>query len=121
MNQDKLRKIQELAMHNLEKENTISHSPLEPEVNGKWRRLTERKWEFRYNNIVLGTIFHKPTNDKFSLFLKTPDLYKKVHQIAADTFMFDNFEEAALQLFILLRERAEPWCYAVIGMLNQDN
>lgn len=115
---EKLKKIQEYAVNHLEADASMSPEPIEPEVNGKWRRLTDRKWEFRYHNIVLATIFHKP-NNKFSLFCKTPDMYDKVHRVAADTFLFNSFEEASQQFLVLLKDRSLQWCYAVIDLLEK--
>lgn len=112
----KLKKIQELSMKNLEADEVTSKPPMEPEVDGRWRQLSERKWEFRKNGIVMATIFHKP-NGKFSLFCKTPDLYKKTHQVAADTFLFDTYESAVSSFTELLRERALAWCIAVMAIV----
>jgi len=113
---ERLSRIQQHALDQLEKSNQIQE-PLEPEVNGRWRRLSERKWEFRFNDIVLATIFHKP-NDKFSLFCPTPNLYKKVHQVAADTFLFDSFEEASTQFPVILEKLASKWCISVLQYLD---
>lgn len=114
---EKLKKIQEQSMKNLETEVPSLKQPMEPEVDGRWRQLSERKWEFRKNGIVLSTIFHKP-NGKFSLFYKTPDMYKKTHQVAADTFLFDTYDEAVARFPELLRERALGWCLAIISVVT---
>lgn len=109
-------KIQEFANKQLEAEQTAKPF-LEPEMDGVWRRLTERKWEYRQDGIVLATIFHKP-NNKFSLFVPSPNFYKKVHQLVADTFLFDTFDEAVLGLRKSLND-AKPWISAVNMFLEQ--
>lgn len=116
---ERLAKIQEHARQLLEKiPPSKPAEPLEPEIEGDWRQLTDRKWEFRKNGIVLATIFHKPINNKFSLWFKTPDLYAKTHMHAADTYLFDTREDAMSNFLTLLEEHAGPWVAAVNELLN---
>lgn len=114
---EKTKKIEEFALKSLESESRSS-APIEPVVDGRWRKLNDRKWEFRYNNVVLATIFHKP-NNTYSLFIVSPNFYQKVHMTAADTPVFDSFGEAADQFIALLKERAVPWCNAVLGLVSR--
>lgn len=81
-----------------------------------WRLLRERKWEFRSNNIVLATIFRKPT-DKFSLWFKTPMLYAKLIDVIGTTYQYDSFEEAT-DAFQKLIKSTTDWCHAVLHCVN---
>jgi len=92
---------------------------LEPEVNGKWRRLTDRKWEFRWNEIVMATIFHKPFG-QYSLWLKVPDLSQKIHQFVAESFVFDTFDKADQGMKTILADRAVLWCNNVLQIVDQS-
>jgi len=84
-----------------------------------WQLIRKRKWEFRSNNIVLATIFHKPT-DKFSLWFKTPMLYAKLIDVIGTTYQYNSFEEAT-QGFQNLMCSTEVWCNAVLKYINDMN
>lgn len=114
---DRLQNIQEYANKCLESHDVKKHSVIEPPVNGCWRKLSDRKWEFRYNDLVLATIFCKPDN-QYSLFIKPPNFYKKIHMIAADTHVFSSFDEAKNGFTKMLKESFE-WCSAVLMYLRE--
>lgn len=78
-----------------------------------------RKWELKHNNVVLGTIFHKPNHpkvvkgrDKFSLYIASPKVYERFSEISR-THLFDSFEEAKDAFQKLVKEQVLPWAVAV--------
>ena len=115
-NPDVWKKVEEFAHKAMEETPSVPSESMEPEVDGKWRQLNSRKWEFRWNGLVLATIFHKP-NNKYSLWYKVPNLYEKVIQNVALTFLFDSFEEAKNSFPRILRERMKIWCETVLDFL----
>ena len=82
------------------------------EYNGKWKNILneprEKKWEMKYNNIVLGTIYHKPQNGKFSLYVSSPKVYKEFHEISK-THQFDSLSEAQSAFDNFIKEKVAPW------------
>ncbi len=120
MNKQQRAKIEQFAKDALTRGPVEGKGPskfLEPEVEGRWRRLTDRKWEFRLNGIVMATIFHKPSG-QHSLWFKVPDLSQKVHQLVSESFLFDTFDEADQGLKKILEERASEWCRNVLQIIR---
>lgn len=90
-----------------------------PKLEDGWHPLNDRKWELRHNELVLGTIFHKP-DGKFSLWFKTPVIFKKTGIITSKTHVCDTFEESQNRFAELLKEHAEAWCKATLDYLNDN-
>ncbi len=83
-----------------------------------WKKIEERKWELKHDDVVLATIFHKPTNDKYSLWFKTPMIYEEVKHILSTTYQYDSFEDAKDSFRKLLLPTQE-WCQAVIDYIKE--
>ena len=79
--------------------------------------INERKWELKFNDVVLGTIYHQPS-DKYAVYVSSPVIYKKVLSVAGETYTFDSFEEAQKGFIELVQERALPWCSGIIDFLS---
>ena len=85
-----------------------------------WELIEENKWAIKVNDIVIGTIYHKPINKKYSLWIPSPLIVKKVHSVATESYQYDTFEEAAQQMRVFLTERVKPWAEASIESLNHE-
>ena len=94
--------------------------PDDGSFNGRWRRLGKRKWELKFNDSILATVFRKPT-DKWSLWINSPTMLEKVTSMTYRTHMYDSFEEATAALPGLYREKAENWCKIVLEYLEKTN
>jgi len=117
----KLNELREAAFKHLEQPLPTSKKG-EKDTNiypDGWRIVRERKWEFRSNNLVLATVFHKP-NDKFSLWFKTPMIYYKLTDVIATTYMYDSLE-ASQKAFVEHISRITDWCEAVLHCVKSKN
>ncbi|KKN14325.1 hypothetical protein LCGC14_0997270 [marine sediment metagenome] len=79
--------------------------------------VNDKKWELKNNNIVLGTIFHQPT-DKFAVYISVPVVYEKVYAMAGKTHTFDSFEEAKQGFIDLTKDQVLSWCRELITHLG---
>ncbi len=77
------------------------------------------KWELRYNDVVIGTIFKKP-NGKFSVWFSSPMIVEKIVTVATQSFMFDSFDEAKAGFDDLLKTKALSWCRAVTAYCSNE-
>lgn len=115
-----LRKLQEATFAHLERD---LPKKKKEDVNAVypdgWRLVRDRKWEFRINNIVLATIFHKP-DDKFSLWFKTPLIYAKLIEVIGTTYQYDSLDKAQ-NGFSSLISSVSDWCVAVLKYINKNN
>ena len=92
------------------------HLPENP-PNREWFPINERKQGFWINGLLIATIFHKPIG-KFSLWFKTPMIYKEIGLFTFETYQFDTAEEAKQQFPILLKQNTYDWCVGVMEFLN---
>jgi len=115
-----LRKLQEATFAHLERD--LPQKKKE-DINAVhpdgWRSVRDRKWEFRINNIVLATIFHKP-DDKFSLWFKTPLIYEKLIEVIGTTYQYDSLNKAQSGFNSLICSMSD-WCVAVLKYINNIN
>lgn len=81
----------------------------------KWTKLKNQgeKWELKHKGVVLGTIFQKPANKKFSVWISTPVVVKELTGMATKTYQFDSLVEAQQGFDDLLREQVSVWAEAV--------
>ena len=85
----------------------------------RWKKIEDRKWELKNNNRVIATIFHKPTNKKYSLYISCPKVYKKMISEIFETHQFDTLEEAKKECDILLLEIVHPWAINVLDYIRR--
>jgi hypothetical protein len=85
-----------------------------------WNQLDDRKWELKHGDRTLATIFHKPTNDRFSLFVCAPKTYRKIISIAADSYHFDTLEEAQQGFKKIILEDVAPYCRSILEWLESE-
>ncbi len=84
----------------------------------KWKKIKERKWELKHNDVVLATIFQKPNHpkvknaDEFSLYVASPKIYKRYSEVSR-THLFDTFEDAVEAFNTMAEEQALPWAKAL--------
>ena len=83
-------------------------------IRPEWKKIQDRKWELKTDEgVVLGTIFHKPLNKKFSLWVSSPLIFAKTGNMGV-THRFETFDEAAEAFDTLCQEKAIPWCKAIV-------
>ena len=83
----------------------------------EWNQLNERKWELKCQDIVLATIYCKPQNSKFSLYVASPKVYKTFNEMSV-THQYDTLEEAQEALKGFLNEDVMPWAEAVVEYIS---
>lgn len=80
-----------------------------------WTRLDNHpgeKYELKIDDILLGTIFHKPTTGKYVIWFSCPIVVKKVRSMMTDSYDFTTLDEAKEGFDRLLREKYMPWLKA---------
>lgn len=118
MNNEIKKRIQEFAVDQLTADKPKTKKSNTVAVDGAWNAISARKWEFRFNGVVLGTIFHKPVTNRYSLWVSVPVVVQKVHSFTYETYQFDTFNEAEVGFRKVLLEKCMPWCKSVIEFLN---
>lgn len=79
------------------------------------------KYELKINDVLLGTIFLKPTTKKYVIWMSNPMCFKKVKSIITDPHDFDTLEEAKNFFVDLLEKKQLPWLRAVETYLKYEN
>lgn len=77
--------------------------------------VNDRKWELKYDGVLLATIFHKPTG-KYSLWVSVPMIFDESNRkinLIAQTYLYSSLEEAKEGFKLHLQERILPWCKSV--------
>lgn len=83
-------------------------------AKAQWTKIQERKWELKSSDgVVMATIFHKPMNNKFSLWVSSPRIFEKLSNPGI-TYRFDSLEAAQSAFEHLSKEKALPWCKAML-------
>ena len=80
----------------------------------KWQVLpmpdtTGKKWELKYSDTVLGTIFFKPTTKKYSLWFSTPLVVAKPVSVATVSHQCDSLKDAVDRFREMFDEEVVPW------------
>jgi len=87
-----------------------------------WAQIpgNNRKWELKWEDTVLATIYKKPNHpkiktgaDMFSLYVSSPKIYQKFSELS-QTHLFETFEEATEAFDKLAEEKALPWAQAIV-------
>lgn len=86
----------------------------------EWTKIpnNDRKWELKRNDIVLATIYHKPLNEKYSLYVSAPFIFAKPGNMGI-THQFETLEEAKEQFVVLCKEKALPWCREMVNHFEE--
>jgi hypothetical protein len=87
----------------------------------KWQVLpmpdtTGRKWQLKHGDIVLGTIFFKPTTKKYSLWFSTPLVVAKAVSVATITHQYKTLDEAVIRFREMYDAEIIPWAKDVLDM-----
>ncbi len=77
-----------------------------------WNKLDDRKWDLKCQDKVLATIYCKPMNGKFSLYISSPKVYKSFSEMSK-TYQYDTLEEAQEAFDVFIKEDVLPWAEAV--------
>ena len=85
-----------------------------------WKKIEDRKWELKNNDIVLATIYHKPSG-KYSLYVCTPLIFEKLVDVMGRTYLFPSLDEAKVGFEKLLIEKVLPWAQSVISFVYVQN
>lgn len=90
----------------------------------EWRAIETRlgkdcKWECKYNNIILGTIYHKP-NGTFSLYVSVPLVYAKLINVVGKTHIYKTLDEAKNGFVTHCTEKLVPWFTAMTTALSNS-
>ena len=83
-----------------------------------WRKIKDRKWELKYKDSILATIFHKPT-EQYSVYFSVPKVFQKLYSESFITYQFDSFEEAQKQCIKLYREKVSTWATDLLEYLTE--
>lgn len=84
----------------------------------EWAELNKKKWELKYNGVVIATIF-KRTSAMWAVYIAVPLIFEKVGKALGRTYTFPTFKEAQKQCDQMLLDRAMPWVSAVTGYLTE--
>ena len=68
---------------------------------GEWIQLDEKKWEFRTDQAVIATIYHKPGNDKFSLWFCSPMIFAGDLSFPFRTHQYETIEDQVFAIFAI--------------------
>lgn len=85
-----------------------------------WNQLNSRKWELKHNNVVLATVFDKPTGG-FSVYVSHPKVFdetKKKIAIIANTYIEPTVEAAKAKAIELIKTQVAPWASAVVSFME---
>ena len=83
-------------------------------AKAEWKKIQERKWELKNDDgVVMATIFHKPLDKRFSLWVSSPRIFAKLSNPGI-THRLDTLEEAQESFENLCKEQALPWCKAIL-------
>lgn len=88
-----------------------------------WSRLENHpgeKYELKLDGVLIGTIFHKPTTNRFVIWVSCPMAFKKIKTMITDSFDFPTLEEAKKGFEKILRDTYNPWIEAVNKFLNSN-
>jgi hypothetical protein len=81
----------------------------------QWKKVKDRKWEMKLGDRVVATIFHRPQDDKYSLFVAAPKTYRKVRFIDAESHFFDSFESAVAGLADIIKNEIAPYAHTMMN------
>jgi hypothetical protein len=84
-----------------------------------WMKIKDRKWELKHNNVVLATIFHRPTDGLWSLYISSPIIYE-YHHITGKTHRFQSMKEAQQAFLELGTKMALPWCRSMVDYFSSE-
>ena len=91
----------------------------------KWKKLEKeeigQKWVIEFNDILLASIFHKQSNNKFSVYVYTPMIFEKVLPMVGQTWLLDTFEEAQKLCEKELENTVVPWAKAMTSCWEKSN
>jgi len=83
-------------------------------AKAEWKKIEERKWELKSDDgVVMATIFHKPLNKKYSLWVSSPRIFAKLSNPGI-THRLDTLEEAQEAFEVFCKKQAMPWCKAIV-------
>ncbi len=83
-----------------------------------WSQIADRKWELKFNETILATIYEKPINNKFSVYFSVPKIFAKLTMESFTTHQFASLEEAKEQCVNLYHEKAEQWAKDLLAFLE---
>jgi len=84
-----------------------------------WTKIKDRKWELKHNGIVLATIYHRPTDNMWSLYVSSPVIYS-THQVIGKTYQYSTMRDAQQAFLDLCKEKAVPWCSAMVEYFSSE-
>ena len=88
-------------------------------------KTNDRKWEFKQNGVVLGTIYRRPgsrpplppQDECYSLWVSVPFIFQR-NPVGQSTHKFETLEEAQKAFVDLCREQALPWCKEIVDFFG---
>lgn len=86
-----------------------------------WTRLESHpgeKYELKVNDILIGTIFHKPTTKKYVIWVSSPIAVKKMKSMVTESYDFETLDDAKIGFDRILNEKYMPWLDAVKSHLK---